>query len=235
MSTDSYERHTQLLPASAVLAPISLLPLVTFRADDAADLIRSIGSLVALGGVHLIVMRVVRDRGNAIQQRLWASWGGNTTVRMMRWSAGSAADMRLLRARVEERTGIKLPSPRAEQRDAVAADAVYERAAGLLREATRDHERYPRVWSELKHYGAARYMLGLRPAALVIAASVAVLSAGLLWLSIAGTWQTGCWPFLVAGLFAFVAGLLWAAVVTPEYVRTASERYSDALLRSAGN
>jgi hypothetical protein len=235
VSVGSYERATQLFSAAAALAPITAALLVCFRTGDVVDAVRSLVSLVAAGGLHVVVMRMVRDRGNRVQEKLWASWGGSTTIQKLRWAAGPRAHIQMLHGRVRQKTGLKMPTPRQEARDSAAADAVYEQAVQVLRETTRDHERYPRVWAELKHYGAARNLYGVRFAALVVSAVVFLASAALLKAAVGGDWELGWWPFLFSGSFAVLTALMWVFVVTPSFVRSASERYTDALLQSTSS
>lgn len=230
MTDRSYERVTQLYPAAAVLAPITVLVAVTFRGADPLDLLRSIVGVCAAAGFHLVAMRVVRDRGNAVQEGLWRRWGGKPTVQKMRWSSGSEAEIRRLHQQLRSFAGVKLPTPRLEASDLRAADQSYEQAGRVLRERTRDHSRYPRVWSELKQYGAARNLYGAKPAALLLAVVVCGVSGVLTYLGAIHSWTLDWWAPALSGAFAFLAIVAWSTIITERFVRTAADRYSDALL-----
>lgn len=124
-------------------------------------------------------MRLVRDRSNRIQDRLWDSWGGSTTVQRLRWAGQPQQRVERLHRRVTHMTGVQLPDAGAEADSTADANEIYEDAVARLREMTRDHDRFPRVWSELKQYGAARNMYGAKPVALGVAGVSVLLSAGM--------------------------------------------------------
>ncbi|WP_114587677.1 hypothetical protein [Microbacterium arborescens] len=232
MSDHSYERVTQLLPAAAVISPLSVLVLLVFRADDAMALTRSVVGVAGAAGFHLLVMRLIRDRGNRVQRKLWESWGGSLTTQSLRWSRRDEASVRRLHRRIQQRTGVKLPSLRFEETHPGAADQKYAEAVKALQELTRDHAKHPRVWSELKQYGTARNFYGAKTAGLAVAGVVASASALLGWLSHTGGWDVHWGFFAVACTFAVLVVVMWLTVVTPEFVRVAAQRYSDALISS---
>lgn len=234
MPLGSYERATQLGPAAAVLAPASVLAILMFTAGDLVSTVRTVFSIVGVAGFHLIFLRLVRDRGNAIQADLWASWGGSTTIQRLRWTSGETRKVARLHRRIQNMTGVVMPSESEELADPAAADDVYDDGVARLREMTRDHDRYPRVWSELMQYGTARNLYACKRLALWVAGVVVVVSMCL---------SVGCAMGLVnvswvrpasAGVLAAAAMLVWRRFVNPAYVRRASERYSDALLAVPG-
>lgn len=230
MADTSYERSTQLIPAAAVLAPLSILAVVVFRTDDVVSVTRSILGVLVAAGFHVVAMRLVRDRGNRIQGRLWDSWGGSTTVRRLRWAEQPRERVERLHRRVAHMTGVQLPDASAEADSAVDADDIYNDVVARLREMTRDHERFPRVWSELKQYGAARNMYGAKPVALGVAGLTVLLSVGMTVASWLSLWNVSWIMPVIAGVLGIMIGLGWLFIVTPQYVRVASDRYSDALL-----
>lgn len=228
---DEYERATQLGPAAAVLAPISVLAVVIIRADDLTSIVRSIVGVLAAAGFHLVAMRLVRDRGNIVQQRLWNSWGGNPAVQRLHWSSRTdATTVERLHRRVQATTKVQLPTRSEEEADLGAAQEAYTDAVARLREMTRDHGRYPRVWSELKQYGTARNLYGAKPAGLVVAAAVLAASLIMVGASLTHHWSVRWWWPAIAGAVALAIGVVWFAFITPVFVQTAAERYSDALL-----
>ncbi|MCD5353233.1 hypothetical protein [Kineosporia mesophila] len=62
-----------------------------------------------------------------------------------------------------------------------ADEEVYSKAVRWVFENTRDHAKFPVVWSELKTYGHERNLLGLRPIGVALASLAMIpLSLGLL-------------------------------------------------------
>ncbi|PZE67362.1 hypothetical protein DEJ27_12115 [Curtobacterium sp. MCPF17_018] len=127
-------------------------------------------------------------------------------------------------------TGVQLPDASAEADSTADANEIYEDAVARLREMTRDHDRFPRVWSELKQYGAARNMYGAKHVALGVAGVSVLLSAGMTAASWLSLWNVSWIMPVIAGVLDIMIAIAWLLIVTPQYVRVASDRYSDALL-----
>ncbi|TDL45289.1 hypothetical protein [Microbacterium oleivorans] len=233
MTSQNYERTTQFVPATLTLVPLSVLVIVAFDSDDLATTIRSIVTASLAAGLHLVIMRIVRDRGNKVQPQLWESWGGNPAESKLRWGHGSDDDTRLLHSRVRAATGVKLPTRSQQDARPDQASAAYSEAVANLRERTRDHDAYPRVWSELLQYGSARNLYAVRPIAFIIAGGASVTGIGLAILSALNEWDKPSWLFAATAGFSLLWALGWAAAVTPRYVRTAADRYADALLSAS--
>jgi len=229
----SYERATQFGPAMTVLAPVTIVALALIRTDSAEDLIRSGVGVVVTAGLHLIVMRTVRDRGGVVQERLWRDWGGSPTVQRLRWSGHPARAVERLHRRVHSMTGVALPTADEEVDDPAGADDVYEDAIARMREMTRDHSRFPRVYSELVQYGTARNLYGMRPTGLSVAAAVLAFVAVLAALTVLQALAVNWWSLGIAGTGALTLGAVWLLRITPAYVRPAADRYADALLGAA--
>lgn len=233
MVDHSYERATQLGPAMTVLAPVTILTLALIRTGSAEDLIRSGAGIAVAAGLHLIVMRTVRDRGAVVQQRLWRDWGGSPTVQRLRWSGQPAIAVERLHRRVSSMTSVALPGAEEEAADPADADDVYEDAVARMREMTRDHARFPRVYSELVQYGTARNLYGMRPAGLSIAVAVLVSVAVLAALTVLQILTVSWWSLGIAGAGALILSAMWLLRITSAYVRPAADRYADALLGTA--
>src|SRR6266508_3308648 len=78
---DAYTRRARLAPA--LLAAIPALAVLGASALSPETTVRLLG--VALGAIGLAVCGLVRDHGRQIEPDLWASWGGNPTLRRLRW------------------------------------------------------------------------------------------------------------------------------------------------------
>ncbi|NRG41174.1 hypothetical protein HRK28_09590 [Rathayibacter sp. VKM Ac-2835] len=228
---DRYQRTTQLVPAAAAVAPLSFATVVTFRWEHLPP---SIVTCLATAGFHLVIMRLIRDKGNKVQDRLWKKWGGHPTALRLRWS--SATDHQAhteLHRRVQTMTGTKLPKAAAERANPAQADATYERAVARLREMTRDRTRYHRVFSELLEYSTARNLLGVKPWGLTISIGVLALAAGAAVTNTLGLTDFSWLPMILSGAGALASSALWTAIITPAYVKRPAARYAEALLNAA--
>lgn len=187
---------------------------------------------VTLGAIGLAVCGLVRDRGRQIEPDLWASWGGNPTVRRLRWrDAKDEEAVRRLHERLNSLLDRALPDALAEAEDPEAADRRYGEAVAVLRERTRDTARFRLVFAENMEYGFRRNALGLRPFALIIAGLALVLSLALL------VWghgdQAERWVrWGIAAAISAASILYWWRIVTPEWVRRPAELYADRLLEA---
>jgi hypothetical protein len=185
-----------------------------------------------LGALGLAVSGVVRDRGRKIEPGLWGEWGGSPTIRRLRWRG--APDQRVVR-RLHDRIAAvldeSLPTMEEETSDQADADRRYEDAIARLRERTRNTTRYRLVFEENVEYGFRRNSLGIRPIALIIAAVVLGVCAGLLVLG-EGKASARFARWGSAGILSLLALAYWTVVVTKGWVRRAAELYADRLFEA---
>lgn len=95
---------------------------------------------------------------------------------------------------------------------------------------TRNHERFPCVYSELVQYGTARNLYGMRPAGLNDASAVLFTVAVLVTLTVLQMIAVNRWSLGVAGAGALVLGAVWLMRITLVYGRPGADCYADALL-----
>jgi hypothetical protein len=187
---------------------------------------------LALGAIGLAVCGLVRDRGRQIEPDLWASWGGNPTVRRLRWrDADDEEAVRRLHARLNALLDHPLPDARAEADDPTTADRRYGEAVAVLRERTRDTSRFRLVFAENMEYGFRRNALALRPVALIIAClALAISVAMLIWGHGDQAERWARWG--IAAAISVASIFYWWRIVTSEWVRRPAELYTDRLLEA---
>jgi hypothetical protein len=228
---DEYDREARLVPALLALLPL-VLAAVGLGFEKNAILVTVVGILLAVG-LPMIVAKQVANRGRALEESLFAKWGGPpTTLALLLPAIGPAGEvLRQRRARLEHLTGIGLPT--ASTLTHTDAD-VYKAAVRWLIENTRDRSKFPVVWAELKSYGFERNLLGMRTVGVITSAISAVaLAIGL----VAGARGANLSVATNATLMAVCigAGLSWWFVPRETRVRVAANRYADRLLdASAG-
>jgi hypothetical protein len=229
---DAYERKARLYPAFCVAFPLTLLGLFLFTLPAWWQ---PLVALAAAGGLHVLVVQVVRDLGTGKQSQLWASWGGPPTTQELRWKGKTNSIAHERRHRdVESATGIELPSRADEEAQAFEADATYKAATDILREKTRGGG-FPLVRAEVANYGYRRNLYGCRVFGIAVAAGVAIAEVVLGILGARG--QIGVSPELMvlAAAISLVFLLLWVTLVTPTFVKRAADRYAEALMAAAGS
>lgn len=224
---DSYSRTARLAPA--VLAALPAIAILLAGVTSTSALLRVAGFLG--GCVGLAVVALVRDRGRHVQESLWRAWGGAPTTRRLRWREGATADVAALHARVARASGLTLPDAQAEERDPDGADARYDEAVEVLRELTRDRNRFNLVFAENVNYGWRRNCYGLRPAAIAIAVVALVVSACVIVFA-GGTFHHRAARWAPAFGVSLAVLLWWTLVVTEGWVRKAAELYADRLFEA---
>lgn len=223
---DDYERAARLLPGLLAVAPVAVaiaaigLPVAPWTAG--------IGSLVALVA-PAVLTKYVRNRGAALEDRLFDSWGAPPTTRLLQPSSGGWDAIRdARRANVEAATGLRLPRsdhPRDRQ--------SYHAAVLALRAKTEDSTRFRRLHAENKNYGFERNLLGIRTEGLALSAVglLGVFAAGIA----AVLWNTP-WETVTLSVGFMLDALMlafWVWWPTEHRVLLAAERYAARLVDAA--
>jgi hypothetical protein len=228
---DRYNREARLYPALLVALPAALALFAWFPA------LRSVGTaLVALlgfcGGI-VWLSHLARDRGKILEPRLFAAWEGMPSTAMLRHR-----DLRLpapLKARYKTCLQKHLPDPafpsaEDEERDPVAADAIYASAGAWLLSQTRDRARFGLLFEENVNYGFRRNLWALKTAALLVgvsslSVSVAAIVVGYVRAAELPTTEAAVATGLVAA-YIFVV----ARCVNTASVRLAADAFGRQLL-----
>jgi hypothetical protein len=223
---DAYTVRARLAPAVvAVLPALAMLGLAFVGGDEVSTI-----PFIILGAAGLVVTGLVRDRGRDLEPGLWRSWGGAPTTQRLRWAG--APDMTAVAGRHEQLrqlTGRRLPDAAEEASDPTAADACYAEAVGILRQRTRDPDKFRVLFSENCDYGFRRNSLGLKPFALPVAVLAGLASAAVLAEGVGESgFDAGRW-ILTLVVSVVLAGY-WALIVRPQWVHRSAERYTDRLV-----
>ena len=118
---DDYERHARLVPGFLVLLPLAVAA-IGIGVNDYPFAAIAVGAFVVLGG-PVALASIVRERGVALQERLFEAWGGPPTTQLLRATGGpSDPDRDRRRSAVESAVGVDLPSATDEATDAATAD-----------------------------------------------------------------------------------------------------------------
>jgi hypothetical protein len=225
---DSYSFHARVIPIALLVLPAVVLL--------AAGLISG-SRLGAVSGFVVTVLAAIagqlgRDRGRALQPKLWDGWGGNPALQRLRHrSAVRTEQLERQHRRVEAVLAEPLPSAQDEQNDPDAADAQYDEAVRRLIALTRDRSRFGLLFAENVNYGQRRNMLGLRWIGLAVALATLVCSATLLIIA-GGTLADRAERYVPGAAIALLLLPFWLRVVSPHWVRVPAEAYADRLMES---
>ena len=236
METDrAFNRYTlraRVYPGLLALAPVPLLGIVLF--PQAYTGLSTLASLLIAAGVLYLLSHIVRRVGKSREPGLWKGWGGKPTSVKLRWRTVQPTDVRdLNRARLARLApDVHLASQRQERADPAAADRSYEAAVAVLREVTRDRNRYPLVFAENVSYGFRRNCWAVRPLGVLTSSLAAgALVDGLLRSGAVGPSHTPLSWAVFAVDILFLA--FWLFGATRRWVKEAADAYTEALFSVA--
>ena len=166
---NSYNRKARLQPA--LMSVLSIIVVCILSIPEFRTIWAAISGIVIYGGASTMLTQIGRDRGKALEQKLFQSWGGKPSTAMLRYR-----DARLTRSTKDRYRaflaravpGLKLASPEDEHRSPLEADAGYEDATAWLLAQTSDRARFGLLFQENINYGFRRNTWALKPLALLV-------------------------------------------------------------------
>lgn len=233
--SDPYERKARGLPGLLAILPLLVLLCCARGLDRLAP--TAFLTLLSAGGGITALAAVGRVRGKGLERRMVRQWGGLPTTLALRHRCGhyNAYSLAHIHGRLQNLTGISLPTASSELADPVDADARYASATDRLRHATKG-AKFPHLRRENIAYGFYRNALALKPIGLLTCA-LGVLGGALL----AGVLSSGPPPGIhldrlvapgvaagVAMTTSLVVGLLWCCLNKPGLERVGLA-YADRL------
>ena len=232
---DPYDRKARLAPA--LLCGLPLFVSVVLLIPEVGAIWAAVGGLALYCGGATFLAQVGRDRGKALEPKLYATWGGKPSVAMLRHSDTrlSASTKNRYRAFLQRVVpGLALASAEDERANPEEAEDGYESANSWLLAQTRDRERFGLLFRENINYGFRRNVWALRPWAFALEA-VAIMVVGVValepWTGELSTTLRAIgvevWASLV---LTVVHGFFFAIKIREGWVRLAAEAYAQQLL-----
>jgi hypothetical protein len=223
---DRYVLGARLAPAVLVLLPVTVtagswLQLDLFSAKGAA------ASFVWLA-VSAALAQLGRDAGKKKEAVLFEKWDGRPSTQLLRSSnreLNTATRERYRAAAGRLMPGLKVPTQEEESVDPAAADVVFDAVGDVLKEKTRDRERFYVLFSENVSYGFRRNMWGMK----AYGVALAVLGCGACAAFALSHPSKGS---IVATAVNGILVIYWAKVVNADWVRVVAFEYARRLLAS---
>lgn len=236
--SDTYDREARLYPGLLAILPVLVL-LVCIFGPKHPLLTTAVSLLFACGG-PLLLGKIARDLGKALEQRLNIEWGGQPTTILLRHRDKT---INALTKKEYHRTlalGLSKAAPTAslEERNPEQADTFYRAGAAWLISKTQDTKRHSLVFRENRHYGFQRNLRGLKW--IGVSLSFATLGTSLTHLYLKAGALSGPNQLLYIMSVEHVlpitisAGMLlsWLFLVTKQSVKRAGFAYADRLIRT---
>jgi hypothetical protein len=235
--TDPYERQARLWPALLALLPL-FVTVGAIYGPRASVFANAMTLVIACGGLYVLA-QISRDRGKALEEKLFAEWGGKPTTQLLRHRDPTieAATKSRYHAFLSRKLGSAFPEANQESHNPKAADDVYQSGVRWLLNHTRDPDRFQLLLKENISYGFRRNALGLKPLALFVAVACILFVLAKYGVVTAKGWSVEslskfpdeAWVSAVVSLMT--AGV-WIFFLTKRAVKTTAFTYAETLLRA---
>jgi len=234
--SDPYEREARLVPALFASLPFIVLAglFAPSLRSDGAWLI----AILAACGCLALMRTIVRDRGKAVEAKLWKEWGGMPSIARLRHrdpvfeAAETASFHAKAAAKVE---GIVVPSPDQEAANPEQADRTYAQMSRWILSNTRSAKDHPLILKHNIGYGFRRNLYGAKPT--MIWTDVILIALALLWgfVTTAGpdrTFYVDVLNWRHAAALMVPAGhlIIVSLVITKDWVRQSADAFSEQLI-----
>lgn len=232
---DRYSYRARMRPALIACAPLAVWLSLWMPTDSAGA--RLAWTALFSCGVAALLPHIARDLGGAREPSLFRSWGGPPTTRLLSHQLSPLDRVTLARHHAKLRAlapDLPLPTAAEEAANISAANAIYGSAIAILRERTRDHEKFSLVFEENVSYGFRRNLWALKPFGLTFA------TVGLIGCMYFAAHHSGDDPKLArqATVGAAICATIlaaWILIITPEWVHVAARAYADSLIGALDN
>lgn len=227
-----YDQRARIGPGLLAIAPITAAVIALG--------LKKYWQAAAFGGPALwlilayMMAILVQYRGKTLESKLWSSWGGRDTTKLLRTRepGGNPVLREQWRSALQAVSGVPLLDAAAETADPTLADQTIEAAIGPVLPLGRGHSEYPLVFADNIRYGFERNVWSIRwigrgIALACVIALVAVLAAGPVRIG-STTIPTSA---VVIGLVIDGIFLLgWLFFPSEPRTKFASDRYARGLL-----
>lgn len=178
--------------------------------------------------------RIARDRGVAVQNKIFSDAGGNLTALMLRNSDKTLnpLDKERYRKLLEETIGqFKFPS---SDEDESTTDAMnkYDMAVNWLRRHTRDTSQFGLLFKENMTYGFHRNLYGMKLFGIGFSMLNLITMVGF-YCMVGPESIKGYYPALITSfLIHLITLIVWFFFITEKAVLSASRAYAERLLET---
>ena len=231
---DTYSIKARLAPALVAIVPVLALSVVAVPWNQFSVPQSAAASLVAV--LFIGASDLARRRGKRIERRILRANAGQPMATTLRHRDPTIDPM--LKRRYLDWLGEQLkeapPTHNEELENKAAADAFYSRCTVILRDRTRDANRFKLVFEENVTYGFRRNLLGLKQPTLVLDFIIGLVSSYMLWQGndLAGDAIKPVAVSVVIGITTLHATyFIW--MVTKASVLEAADQYGRQLVLSA--
>jgi hypothetical protein len=226
---NAYELRARVVPAIAVALPlgITLYTILSISQQTSSQLYQFVTSGVVLLVLVYLFSFVVRHNGKKVEPKLWLSWGGPPSTRVMRWRDSTIGEniKQQIHTATERICGVKLSSKEEEAKDAQMADSLIMEAFSLVKAFVRKYNPEG-LWDvQNAEYGFHRNLTGCRWLWLIFSL-IGTLTCGVLWYIYRdNTLLIG----LVLNFLLLISALILGWSLLPKFAKASADRYAESV------
>lgn len=228
---DEYTLKARVFPALIATAPLILV--IAFAVPwDRLSWTQGLAA-VAVPILLWVAADIARQLGQALEERLFAKWGGKPSTVMLRHSEQSPLVDAATRDHHLPFLGKKIaarpPTREEELANPSAADIFYGRCGNWLRENTRDKKIFRLLFEENVTYGYRRNLYALKPISLSVDCLLIVLTAVYFYYAQPAFGSDPALKVLAVVAFSMLHLLFFISLVKEPPIREAAEGYARQL------
>lgn len=224
---NSYSVKARLLPALIVVLPVSI-SIICVNPEGVLGW-NILWSLIGTSGGIFLISELGRDMGKRKENKLYESWGGKRSIRMLRHENNPSQI--ILDRRHKKLCSLinqDLPTTEEERLNPDKADEIYEICVRYLCNNTRDTKKFPLIYKELCSYGFRRNLWGMKPFGLVFSVISLFFVSSVILLSLNNIQVIS----IISFLLIFFILLIWIFWINPKWVEITDIAYVNRLLES---
>jgi len=230
---DTYSRRARLWAMVVVLLPIGL-GFYTWVPLD-MEVIGSLGAFAGTIGISMFLSQLARDLGKTKEADLFNSWGRKPSTLMLSYQHSDLSHHTLSRYhRKLKEIDSSLHLPLSLEEELQNPDSVfdcYDSCGDLLREKTRDKNKFPLIFQENVNYGFRRNLWGMKTLGILASLMGIVLctvKAIYLWY-VSGNIHT---ISITCALVCLTLMMIWIFRIKAPWVKIAADAYAERLIAS---
>ncbi len=238
---DEYSFNARVMPAFFLVFPVVLTIFSLYEPSRTWGGV--VMTFIASFGVVSFAANQLSTKGNNLQSRLFAKWGGAPTTIVMRYSDDTLDTF--TKKRYMAKLASQIPrfpkiTPELERLKPREVDDLYRSATNYLREKTRDSKLYPLVMKENINYGFSRNIRAVKWLGLTLTVGSLGSCIGMIWFKyLKGVSSVNVdlmleIPFAYLSLIPLLLFVLfiWGFWVSEGWVKVRAFAYAKALLAS---
>ncbi len=232
---NSYNLKARVYPVILSLIPIIIIGFIySLQLQSYYQVLASFGVTTAL---YFLFSQLGRDKGKALEKKMWMKWGGTPSTQLFRFSDttidkhtktryhNKLVDLTGIGENVNEEYEISSPND---------ADDIYKSWAKYLISKSRDTQKNNLLFQENINYGFRRNLFGLKKFAIITI--ILLMFGSVVYSFIIGNYQFDFSLELVSSeIILTVILLFWVIIIKEKWIKSVAFSYAERLIEVTEN